>query len=244
MLQFKCDNMKLKKEYWTNQDYIEFTDYLKHIANIKYKQFSEKIIFDNTILGINIPTLIKIANEIYKGNYIEFLEISKNDTYEEKLIYALVISNIKDYNVVICYINKYKYKINNWALCDILCSHLKIVKKYQKEFLMYIKRNIKNQNLWIKRMCFVLLLNYYIEEEYINDIFDMINKYNSNDYYVQMSVAWLISICYVKYKEKTLKYLENKELDNFTYNKALQKIIESKRVTKEEKNIIRNMKRG
>lgn len=93
-------------------------------------------------------------------------------------------------------------------------------------------------------MCFVLLLNYYIEEEYINDIFDMINKYNSNDYYVQMSVAWLISICYVKYKEKTLKYLENKELDNFTYNKALQKIIESKRVTKEEKNIIRNMKRG
>ena len=105
-------------------------------------------------------------------------------------------------------------------------------------------KKIKNKNLWIKRLCFVLLLDYYIEEEYLPLIFELCDTYNTSDYYVEMSVAWLISICYIKYKEQTGKYLNNNKLNNFTYNKTIQKIIESKRISNEEKDILRKMKRG
>ncbi len=88
-----------------------------------------------------------------------------------------------------------------------------------------------------------MLLEYYIEEDYLKDIFYFCDDLDSNEYYVQMAVAWLISMCYVKFEQETLKYLNSNDLDNFTYNKALQKIIESNRVDIEKKNIIKNMKR-
>ena len=133
--------------------------------------------------------------------------------------------------------------INNWALCDLFCSNIKFVKNNKKEVFNCILDNIDNDNLWIRRLCFVLLLDYYIEPDYIDIIFELCDTYNTNDYYVEMSVSWLISICYIKEKDKTIKYLDSNKLNEFTYNKALQKIIESKRITKQEKNILRNKKR-
>ena len=113
----------------------------------------------------------------------------------------------------------------------------------KKEVFNYILNTINSDNLWIRRLCFVLLLDYYIESDYIDIIFELCDTYNTNDYYVEMSVAWLISICYIKEKDKTNKYLDSNKLNDFTYNKAVQKIIESKRITKQEKNILRNKKR-
>ena len=73
-------------------------------------------------------------------------------------------------------------------------------------------KSIKKKNIWIRRMCFVLLLDYYIEKPYLNIIFELCNEYNTSDYYVEMSVAWLISICYIKFKEQTLNYINNNKL--------------------------------
>lgn len=236
--------MNLTKDNWTKEDYNVYLEYLYSLKDLKFKEFSTKIIVDDTLIGVRTPLLKSISKKIFKGNYKEFLCICKPKTYEEKLIYGLIIGNIKDFNEeTIKYVNKYSKMINNWALCDLFCSNVKFVKNNKEEVYRYILDNISNDNLWIRRLCFVLLLNYYIEPKYIDNIFKLCDTYNTNDYYVEMSVSWLISMCYVKEKDKTIKYLNSNKLNDFTYNKAIQKIIESKRVINEEKDELRNKKR-
>ena len=98
-------------------------------------------------------------------------------------------------------------------------------------------------NPWEQRFIFVMLLSYYIEDKYLKDIFKICEKIKSDEYYVKMAKAWLLSICYVKFKNETYKFLEKTKLDNWTVNKSIQKIRESLRVTKEEKEKILVLKR-
>ena len=92
-------------------------------------------------------------------------------------------------------------------------------------------------------MCFVLMISYYIEDKYLENIFVLCDTYNTKDYYVQMAVAWLISICYIKYPDITINYIKENHLDNFTHNKAIQKIRESYRVSIEDKEFLNGLKR-
>lgn len=235
--------MNLTKEKWTKKDYQEFIKYLFSINDNKYKLFQQNIIPNKNIIGIRTDKLKKIAKEIFKGNYKEFLSIIENNYYEENILYGLILTNIKDINILIPYLNKYILIIDNWASCDLTISNLKIAKNNKDLFYNYILNNINNNYPYTKRFCYVLLINYYIEKQYLDTIFKLCNI-EDNDYYVNMSIAWLISICYIKYKEETLKYLNNNNLNKFTYNKAIQKIIESKQISNEEKDILRKMKRN
>lgn len=233
--------MNLTKDTWTKKDYKDFINYLFSIKEEKYKDFQQKIIPNKKIIGIKTNILKKIAKEIYKGNYKDFLSIIENNYYEENLLYGLILTNIKDINILLPYLNKYVLIIDNWASCDLTISNLKIVKNNKEIFFTYILDNINNNHSYTRRFSYVLLLNYYIEKEYLNKIFKLCNIPN-NDYYVNMSIAWLISMCYIKYKDETLNYLNNNKLNKFTYNKTIQKIIESNQVSKEEKNILKTMK--
>ena len=112
----------------------------------------------------------------------------------------------------------------------------------KKYFEFFTKEIDVNQPFQI-RVSLMILNAHYINYEYIDRIFKYVNTIKSNHYYVKMGIAWLISTCYIKYKNKTLEYLKNAKLDDFTYNKSLQKIIESKRVSNEEKCALRQLKR-
>ena len=234
--------MLLNRDNWNKDDYKEFISYLFEIRDSKYKEFHSTLGVDN-VIGIRIPTMREIAKEIYRGNYKEFLSLVETNYYEEITIYGFVIDNIKELDTSVYYLDKYKYMINNWASCDTFCSSYKIVKKNKDYFFNYINKNINSNNLWIRRLCFVLLLDYYVEEEYIDNIFMLCDKYNTKDYYVQMAVAWLISVCFVKYRDKTINYIKNNKLDDFTHNKSIQKIKESLRVCKEDKTFVDKLKR-
>ena len=93
------------------------------------------------------------------------------------------------------------------------------------------------------RFVLVMLLNYYIEEKYLYNIFKIIEQYQYNDYYAHMGAAWLISICYIKYPKETTKFLINSNLDTKTYNKSIQKIIESNKIDKRTKNKLKTLKK-
>lgn len=237
--------MNLIQEHWTNDKYNEFINYLYSIQDIKYKEFHSNLVPNiNEFIGIKIPILKKIAKEIAKGNYNEFISLNKHKLYEEKMIHGFIISNLKlSFENTIEYINDYIPYIDNWAICDSFCASLHIIKKYKIEFYKYINKKIKDNNTWTKRFCFVILLNYYLEEEYLDNIFKLCNKYNNDEYYVKMAISWLISIAYIKHKDITIKYLKNNKLDNFTHNKAIQKIIESTRIDKLEKEKLKLLKR-
>ena len=98
-------------------------------------------------------------------------------------------------------------------------------------------------NPWEQRFIFVMLLAYYVEEKYLKDIFKICEKIKSDEYYVNMAKAWLLSVCYVKFKNETYNFLEKTNLDDWTVNKSIQKVRESLRVTKEEKEKILVLKR-
>ena len=235
--------MNLIRDKWDSDSYNEFIEYLFNIRDIKYRDFHSKLGVGNNVIGVRTPLLKKIAKDIYKGNYIEFLELLEEDYYEEVTLYGLIVCNIKDFDTSIRYLDIYKNKINNWASCDLFCSSYKIINKYKDYYWKYINDNIGSDNLWIKRMCFVLIISYYIEDKYLDNIFMLCDKYNTNEYYVQMAVAWLISICYIKCRDKTLEYIKNNKLDDFTHNKAIQKVRESYRVDIKDKEYLNSLKR-
>ena len=235
--------MDLIRDKWDNISYNEFIEYLFDIRDIKYRDFHSGLGVGNNVIGIRTPILKMIAKDICNGNYIEFLELLRENYYEEVTLYGLIICNIKDFDTSIKCLDIYKNRINNWASCDLFCSNYKIVNKYKDYFWKYINTNINSSNLWIRRMCFVLIISNYIEDIYLDYIFKLCDKYNTDDYYVQMAVAWLISICFIKYRDRTIEYIKNNKLDNFTHNKAIQKIKESYRVSYEDMEYLNSLKR-
>ncbi len=211
--------------------------------DIKYSKFHKGLGIESKVIGIKTPMLKRIAKEISKGNYREFLKILGKTYYEEITLYGFIVCNIKDLDESIKYLDAFKTIINNWASCDLFCSEYKIVGKNKDYFWKYINDNIGSSNLWVKRLCFVLILSYYIEEQRLSDIFALTDEYGTNDYYVQMAVSWLISICYIKFPKITINYITNNKLDKFTHNKAIQKIRESYRVSIEDKEYLNKLKR-
>lgn len=235
--------MNLIRDSWNEKDYKEFINYLFEIRDIKYKDFHSGLGVGNSVIGIRTPILKKIAKDISKGNYRKFLNLLGEEYYEEITLYGLIICNIKEIEESVKYLNIYKERINNWASCDLFCASYKIVTLNKDYFWKYINDNISSDNLWVRRMCFVFILSYYIEEDYLEDIFKLCDKYNMKEYYVQMALSWLISICYIKYPSATIKYIMNNKLDDFTHNKAIQKIRESYRVSREDKDYLNKLKR-
>lgn len=237
--------MNFIKKRWTKKDYNIFIKELKRLEDIPYKKFHSKLILEEkNIIGIRTPKLKEIAKEIAQGNYLEFLNQCQNIFYEEKVISGLIIGYIKtNFQDVLTLLNHFIEQVDNWAINDIVCANLKIFKKHQEEGFFYIKKLLKKNKPFSIRFGLVLLLDFYINDQYIDQILDIASSIWNNHYYVKMANAWLISICYIKYPKKTKTLLEKQILDPWTQNKAISKIKDSKRVTEEVKKKLEILKR-
>lgn len=220
---------------------------LKELKDSKYKEFHQSLCPElKNIIGIRVPVLRKYAKEIVRRyNYEEIIQTLKNSYYEETLLKGMIIGlNTKgDIDQIIKEIKKFVPEIDNWATCDIFCAGLKITLKYKEKIFQLIKQYLESNKEFEIRFAIVMLLDYYIEDKYIEEIFKICDHVTNDGYYAKMAVAWCISICFIKYYDKTLKYLVTAKLDKFTYNKALQKTIESYRITQEQKAVLKSMKR-
>lgn len=224
---------------WTNKTYKEFVCDIRKLKDKKYLEFNKKII--NTkyeMIGIRVPTLRNIAKNIKKTSIETYLEVAEPKTFEEIFIYGIIISYIKDYNTFLQYFTAYLKYIDNWAISDMVVSSFKIISKNKEDFEQKIKKLLKSKNEYEVRVAIISLMYYYIKEEKVSDIFKYLNDITNEGYYVHMAIAWAISEIYVNYKEETIAYLKNNNLNKTTQNKAIQKIRESNRVTKEEKDYI------
>lgn len=210
-----------------------------------YKKFSSNLIpnIDN-ILGIRIPTLRKISKQIYTENWQDFLNEENPEFMEETMLQGMVISQIKDTpEKILEYIKDFVPKINNWAICDTFCCGLKFTKKNKEIVWNFIQTYLQSDKEYEIRFAVVMLLSYFIEEKYIDEILKLLNKINHDGYYVKMAVAWAVSICYIKFPEKTHKFLEHNNLENWVHNKSIQKIVESYRIDAQTKILLKQMKR-
>ena len=226
---------------------MNLNTFLNPYIDNNYKNFHEKLCPTKyEILGIKIPTLRKIAKELLKDfEYKEFINNMDNSIYEHIMLEGLIIANLKiSYQEKIELIKNYLPKIDNWAICDIFVSELKFIKNNKKDFLVFLKTIMNINEAFYKRFIIVSLLNYYIDDEYLDLVLEYTIKIKDDNYYVKMAIAWCLSICLIKYFDYTIKIMINNKnnIDKWTYNKALQKGIESLRISKDNKDILKKMK--
>lgn len=222
--------MILNRSNWNKSDYQKFVDFLFSFEDLEYKNFNSKLVLKNNLIGIRVPILKKIAKELAKGNYKEFISIMNHNYHEEVLIHGLILGYIKD---PMNYFDDYIKYMNDWQSCDITISNMKYF-KYNQD-INYIKKYLHH------RVGYVILLNYYIKDEYIDELYNIVDNYNSDNYYVKMAVAWLLSYLIIYDKNRAVKYLKKSKLDDFTYNKGIQKAIESKKI--KDKKWLKDLKR-
>ena len=220
---------------------------LQDLADVKYKEFHQGLCpGTGNIIGVRVLVLRDYAKKISKEYEInDLLGNIDNEYYEEIMLQGMLIGLKKDKEIadVLKDIEKLVPKIDNWAICDVFCAGLKITKKHKKEMWDFLQKYLNSDKEFEIRFGVVMLLDYYISEEYLDKDFKIFDDIKSEKYYVQMAVAWAISICLIKFYDKTIEYLKQAKIDKFTYNKALQKAIESYRITEEQKTELRKMKK-
>lgn len=211
----------------------------------KYQQFHSGLCPNvDDIIGVRIPELRKLAKQIAKENAQEYLELTQKKYYEERMLQGFIIGYMKsDLEERLKYLDQFVPVIDNWAICDCCCSTFKFTNKYPKEVWNYIQKYIKSSKEFELRFAIIMLIDYYLTEEYIDKVLKIYDNIQNEGYYVKMGVAWAISVAYVKFPKETMALLKNNNLDDFTYNKALQKMIESYRIDEKTKQILKEMKR-
>lgn len=220
-------------------------DKIMELADEEYKKFSSSLLpnVDN-IIGVRLPELRKIARKIAKDDWRDYLLNIEQEYFEEVMLEGMVIGYIEtDIKEKLIHVANFVPKINNWSVCDSFCSSLKFTHDHKEIVWEFILSFIDSKKEYDIRFAVVMMLNYYVVPDYIDRVLDILNKVKHEGYYAKMGVAWAISICYVKFPQKTGEFLKNNSLDDYTFNIALQKIVESKRIDKETKAFIRTMKR-
>lgn len=221
----------------------------KHLFELQDKKYQEfhRGLCPNTenIIGVRIPVLREYSKQLVKKYSVEELLNNIGNTYYEEIMIKGMIIGLSKENLgkIQKYIKKFVPKIDNWAVCDTFCTGLKITKKYKKEMWTFIQSYLNSNKEFEIRFGVVMILAYYIEEEYLEDDLKILNNIKHDGYYVKMAVAWAISICLVKFYNRTVEFLNNSSLDKFTFNKSIQKAIESYRITKEQKDMLKLMKK-
>lgn len=210
--------------------------------DLEYKEFQSRLvpnIDSNLIIGVRVPILRKMAKAIAK-------ERTDFDVkyYEEKMLKGFCIGyNKSDINDKLNQLEEFIPLIDNWAVCDCVCSTLKFTEKNREEVWEFLSHYIHDtDHEYSVRFAVVMMLDYYLTGEYIDEVIHHYLNIKSDYYYINMAVAWALSVAYVKYKDKVLPLLENKELPQWVHNKTIQKICESNRVERSEKIYLKALK--
>jgi len=224
--------------------YIEYRQRLAALAEPTYRDFSASLIPNaDNILGVRIPAVRKLAMQLAKDDWQTYFNENEDVYFEETLLEALTIGFLQEIDLVLAETKRFIPKITNWAICDSFCGGLKITKAHREQVWNFLMDYIASDKPYYIRFAVVMMLGYFIDEAHTIKMLQLLDGVRHEDYYVKMAVAWAISMCYVNQPEKTLAYLRDNSLDDFTYNKSLQKICESLKPSVEEKALIRSMKR-
>lgn len=219
---------------------------IKDMADEKYRNFHSNLCpGTENIVGVKIPILRDYAKKLNKEYTLEqILSEVEEEYYEETMLKGILIGLNKNEDIekILKYVQEFIPKINNWAVCDVFCGGLKITNKNKERVWNFIQKYLQSDKEFEIRFGLVMILGYYIDEKYLSRDFEIFDRITNEEYYVKMAKAWAISIALVKYYDQTLEYLKNTNMDKWTYNKAIQKAIESYRITDSQKQYLRELK--
>lgn len=234
-------------ENWTKERYEAFRRELFSQGEEEYKNFNAKLLCSELpVIGLRIPLLRKTAKDIAKKDGVGFLQVCGKETYEERLLYGLVAAALPiSYGEFLPYCDHYtEHLAENWAHCDVFASSVKkAIKGHEREFFQHIEAYLASENPWAVRMGLILMLSNYLTEAYMQEVIERTDSLCSDHYYIRMAQAWLLATAWAKDRERMLAYIEHHHLDDWTWNKFIQKCCESYRVSKEDKALLRSLKR-
>lgn len=197
------------------------------------------------IHGVRVPEMRKIAKEVAKGDYRDFLENNPMDSFELEMISAAAIGYIKNLQDALYYFEWFMPKVHDWSVSDTLCQTFKIASKYPEEVWSLLEKYFESEDEFIIRIVAITLMSHFLTDTYIDKVINVLNSFNPSEYYSKMGIAWAVATVMAKYPEKCMNYMISDEnrLDDWTFNKSIQKMKESYRVTDEMKAYMEKIKR-
>ena len=222
----------------------EIINELFKMQDEKYRDFNSKLIptvDKESMIGVRTPELRKYAKQLVKREDVgEFLHSVPHKYFDENQLHAFILAEIKDFGVCLEEVKSFLHYIDNWATCDQLSP--KVFKKYRKELLLHIKEWINSDKTYTVRFGIGMLMEHFLDEEFDFTYPEMVAEIRSEEYYINMMTAWYFATALAKQYEKVLPFIENKKLDTWTHNKAIQKAVESYRITDEQKTYLKGLK--
>ena len=195
------------------------------------------------LIGVRTPALRDYAKKMYReGEFEDFLNDLPHEYFDEDQVHAFVISLEKDFNKCMVEVERFLPFIDNWATCDQLSP--KAFRKEPERLLSYIPKWIGSGETYTIRFGVKCLMEYFLGDRFSTGYADMVAGIQSDEYYVNMMRAWYFATALAKNYDEVLPYIESKKLDDWTHNKAIQKSIESYRITDEQKAYLRTLKVG
>ena len=222
----------------------EIRNELFSLQDKKYRDFQAKLIptvAPETIIGVRTPALRQYAKQLSRHEDITaFLEQLPHVYFDENQLHAFILSEVKDYAECVDKVDRFLPFVDNWATCDQLSP--KVFKKHRPELLAEIRQWIKSGETYTIRFGIGMLMQHYLDEDFDPAYPEMVASIRSDEYYVNMMTAWYFATALAKQWDAALPYIEEKRLDAWTHNKAIQKSVESYRITPEQKEHLKSLK--
>ncbi|MDO5112862.1 MAG: DNA alkylation repair protein [Planctomycetia bacterium] len=215
---------------------------LKTLAEEPYRQFSLKLLPGLVrMLGVRLPQLRKIAREVARGDWQKFLAQPIEEPYfEETLLQGMVLGYAPTtWEELVPWLEKYIPRIDNWSVCDSFCATLKIARTQPEKVWPFLEKYLISPQPFECRFAVVMILMYFVKEDYLQPALQRLEKVRCEDYYARMAVAWAVSLFYLSFPQATQSFLQKKTLPPFTRRKAIRKILESQRLSPAEKQHLR-----
>lgn len=222
----------------------EIRSELFKMQDTAYRDFNSKLIptVDKSLfIGVRTPELRKYAKQLAKREDIEeFLHSLPHKYFDENQLHAFIVSEIKDFKSCVDKVNEFLPYVDNWATCDQLSP--KVFKKNHKELIAYIKEWLESDKVYTLRFGIGMLMEHFLDEDFDIIYPDTVSNIRSDEYYVNMMIAWYFATALAKRYESVLPFIENRRLEIWTHNKAIQKAVESLRISDEKKEYLKNLK--
>ena len=213
-------------------------------ADEKYKKFNSALIptvSPESVIGVRVPTLRKIAKTLYlSGDYEKFLHSLPHEYFEENCLHAYIVEQIKDFDTCLKETEKFLPYVDNWAVCDTFSP--KIFGKFPQKLLQKIDVWLNSAHVYTVRFGVCMLMKYFLDDDFKAEFLEKVVRINAQDYYLKMVIAWYFATALAKQYNATIPYLENRVLPLWIHNKTIQKATESYRIDKNTKEYLKSLK--
>ena len=223
---------------------MEITKRLFELQDEKYADFQAKLtpgIPRESFIGVRVPQVRTLAKSYYKDpESADFLRELPHQYYDENMLHGLVLSEMKDFEACVKAVDAFLPYVDNWAVCDIMSP--KVFRKHKEELLPVIKRWVASDQVYTCRFGIEMLMSHYLDQDYKPEYLEIVAAVRSEEYYVNMMIAWFFATALAKQWDTVIPYIEEKRLEPWVHNKTIQKARESYRITPEQKEYLKGLR--